>query len=403
MSVKGLRRAAGQVLRLAVNDLRLTAKDRAALIWMLLLPLAFMWLFGQQRSSTTPKVALGIEDQDGGWLAQALRDELGDEKLSLVEMKKATPAEPEANSEPPPRTLVIPAGFTAGVLAGEQQTLQLEKQSDASEEFSLAAQMHIVRAIVRTIGRLVEVAAEGGGVAEDGAGTSGGEDPRAERFRALASRPSLVQLAVTTAGQGRRVPSGRAQSVPGMLTMIVLMMTLIYGGVFLANEKQGGVLRRLVAMPLSRGEILLGKLCGRLFVAGVQILLLLAAGRYLFGVSWGDSPLGLTLVLASYALAVAGLSLLLGALVATPEQAQGVGWLLSMVLAALGGCWWPSEVMPGWLWNAAHVLPTAWAMDAFHALISFGQGWPAVRLPVLALSGFGLLFTALAARWLRYE
>ena len=74
-----------------------------------------------------------------------------------------------------------------------------------------------------------------------------------------------------------------------------------------------------------------------------------------------------------------------------------------MVLAGLGGCWWPSEVMPPWLWNVAHALPTAWAMDAFHALISFGSGLDAVVLPSTVLVGFGLLFSVLGGRFLRFE
>ena len=103
------------------------------------------------------------------------------------------------------------------------------------------------------------------------------------------------------------------------------------------------------------------------------------------------------------ALAVAGLAVLLGALLRTPEQASGIGWMLSMILAAMGGCWWPSEVVPDWLWKAAHVLPTAWAMDAFHALISFGSGVEAIAGPSAALVAFGLLFAGLGARFLRVD
>ncbi len=72
-----------------------------------------------------------------------------------------------------------------------------------------------------------------------------------------------------------------------------------------------------------------------------------------------------------------------------------------MVLAALGGCWWPSEVMPRWLWSAAHVLPTPWAMDGLHALISFGRGVEAAVVPAAVLLGFAALFAALGSRLLR--
>ncbi|MES1243380.1 MAG: ABC transporter permease [Acidobacteriota bacterium] len=373
--VSGIR----QVGLLALNDLRLTWRHKAAFIWMLLLPVAMMWVFGQTGRRAPQKVSLGIDDQDGGWLARALVAELADDRVDLKIVK--------AGEEPPARTLVIPAGFTESVLAGRQQELRLVQQPGSNAEFSLAAQVNTVRAIVRVLGRLSEL----------------GPEPPQAAYDALARRPSRVKVAVSTVGKGQAVPTGFAQSVPGILTFFVLMMTNIYGGVFLTVEKRQGMIRRQATLPLGRGRIFAGKLAGRMLMAGVQIAIYLLAGRLLFGLSWGHSPAGLALVLTCYAAAAAGLSLFLGAVLSTPEQASTVGWITGMVLGALGGCWWPSEVMPRWLWNAVHVLPTPWAMDALHALISFGRGVEAVLLPSAALLGFAVLFAGLGARLLRTD
>ena len=372
-----------QVALLALNDLRLTWRDKAAFIWMLALPVAFMWLFGQMGGGSQGplKVTLGVDDRDGQWLAHALIAELKDEQIELQDVKPG--------QELPRRILIIPAGFTASVLAAKPQELRLESQPGSDQEFSLAAQVTAVRAIVRVLGRLTELETP-----------SLPEGP--EAYEALARRPPLVRVKVSTAGKGRPVPTGFAQSVPGTLTFFVLMMTTIYGAVFLTLEKRQGMIRRQAMLPLSRGRILVGKLAGRMLMAGAQIVIYLLAGRLLFGVSFGDSPGGLLLVLFAYAAACSGLSLLLGAVLSTPEQASTVGWIVGMVLGALGGCWWPSEVMPRWLWSAAHVLPTAWAMDAFHSLISFGRGIEAVLLPSAVLLGFAALFTVLGARFLRW-
>lgn len=382
----------GKIIVLAGNDLRLTIRDRASFIWMLLMPIAFMWIFGQAGGGGTsgpPKFTLSVDDRDGGWLARAL---IADLESGNVELRPVAGIDPD-DDQPRVRTLVIPSGLTEGVLAGEQQRLALIKDADADQDFSLAAEVHITRTIVRTLGRLVEIEAA----------VEADADPivLVEEFRDRGRRPPLVGLEVSTAGTGRPVPAGFAQSVPGMLTMTVLMMTVIYGGVFLTNEKKSRMLSRQVTLPVTRRQIILGKLCGRFLIAAMQIAILLLAGRFLFGISFGNSALGLVLLLTSYALAVAGLAVMLGALLRTPEQASGVGWMLSMVLAAMGGCWWPSEVVPDWLWKAAHVLPTAWAMDAFHALISFGAGVEAVVAPSLALLAFGVLFAAVGARFLR--
>jgi ABC-2 type transport system permease protein len=279
------------------------------------------------------------------------------------------------------------------VLAGERQTLRLEREPGSSEDFGIAAQVHVVRAIVRALAGLIELSSEG---------ASASDERALARFREVAERPDPVRLHVSHAGGGHVVPSGRAQSVPGVMTMSVLMMTLIYGGVFLAMEKATGMVRRQATLPLGRAGIFAGKLLGRLLIAGLQIAMLVLTGRYLFGVSWGGSPAGLVLLLVSYAAAVAAMATFLGAVVDTAAQASSVGWITAMIFASLGGCWWPAEIMPRWLQAAAHALPTAWAMDGFHALISFGRGVDAVLLPAAMLFGFAAIFTLLGARCLRF-
>jgi ABC-type multidrug transport system permease subunit len=378
-----------RIALLALNDLRLTVRDRWSFLWMLLLPLAMMWFFGQMgggQGKGPPKFTLTVVDRDGGWVARAFVGEL---RTGNVELKELPPAEAEKSAKKV-RTLVLPEGFTANVLAGKQQTLRLDKDEGAASEFSRAAEVHIVRAIARTLALLVEMKQTGALTAAT----------PAEEFARLQTREPLVRLEVSTAGRGRAVPGGMAQSVPGILTMIVLMNTVIYGGVFLTIEKRGGMLRRQVSLPVSRAGLFAGKFGGRFIVAGLQTVVLVMAGRFLFRVDLGRSPAGLALLLACYIFAVAGIATFFGAVLQTPEQASAIGWIASMVMAAMGGCWWPSEVVPRWLWHAAHIFPTAWAMDAFHALISFGRGLDAVVMPALALLAFGLVFCALGARYL---
>lgn len=382
-----------RVLLLARNDLRLTMRDRASFFWMLLFPVAMMWFFGQLGAGRagTPPVALTVVDRDGGWLARSFVELLKSQGVEVRERPASEPA-PAAEKE---RRLTLPGGFTASLLAARPPKLQLERDAKADRDFSLAADVHVLRAISRTVGILIEMS-EGRRLPPQVP-----EAAAAAEFDRLAARPARVTLTVATAGQGRPVPGGMAQSVPGILTMTVLMMTLIYGGVFLAVERREGMLRRQVSLPLSRRGLLLGKLMGRIFVAGLQVTVLLAVGRLVFGVHFGRSPIALALLLAAYVFSVAGLATFFGAVLRTPEQAAAVGWIGSMVMAALGGCWWPSEVMPRWLWTAAHVFPTAWAMDGFHALISFGRGVEAVLPAVAFLLAFGAVCSLLGARMLK--
>jgi ABC-type multidrug transport system permease subunit len=377
-----------RLLRLAANDVRLTAKDRVAYFWILILPVFLIWLFGSigGGGGGAPKVPLTVIDRDGGWLAQAFAGELNRPNVELAILRGGDVAGETAKKAT--RWIELPAGFTEGALAGKQQRLKIETGENAQSDYSRAAEVVVIRAIARTLARVAEL-------------KQSSSPLTVASYDALRARPPLVALETSTAGRGAAVPRGLAQSVPGIMTFTVLMMTLIYGAVFLTIEKREGMLKRQLTLPISRTTILAGKVLGRVFIAMLQIAILVLAGRFLFNLDFGRSTPALVTLLLSYAFAVAGIATFLGAILANPEQASIVGWLSSMVMAAMGGCWWPSEVMPAWLRTAAHVFPTTWAMDGFHALISFGRGFEAVVGPSAALIGFGAFFTLLGARKLQ--
>ena len=81
----------------------------------------------------------------------------------------------------------------------------------------------------------------------------------------------------------------------------------------------------------------------------------------------------------------------------------GVGVLTTMVLAALGGCWWPIEITPEWMQSLALALPTGWTMDALHKLVNFGYE-PAAAAPHVAALAVGTVGCGWSgARIFRYQ
>lgn len=389
-----------QVFALGWNDLRLTLKDRQAFIWLLLMPVGMMWIFGlafNMGDGEEPRVYLCLDDRGSGWLGTALIAELDADQIDIRDLQ----AEPIEGDWQPPWTLVLPSGMTEKVLAGESVEVRLEVDPEANQQFEMSAEFAIRRALVRVTGRLLaselSPKEDGDVEADDVVSVAAVE----ARYEELAAEAPLVTLDVSRAGRGRPVPTGFAQSVPGVLTAIVLMMTLIYGGIFLITEKNAGMLRRQLSLPIPRLAVIVGKIFGRLLIASAQIVVLLTISVFAFGIDLGNSPAGLLLLIMSYALAAASLTTLVGAFLTTTEQVSTVGWLLAMALGFLGGCWWPFEVMPPWLQTIAHGVPTTWAMKGFHSLISYGYGIESVLMPSLALLGFSAVFAALAIRLLR--
>jgi len=81
--------------------------------------------------------------------------------------------------------------------------------------------------------------------------------------------------------------------------------------------------------------------------------------------NWGGSPLALFLVMLTSTLSAAALGTMLGTFIKTEGQANGISIMVGMVMAMMGGCWYPIELFPVGIRNAAQALPTYWAMQGF--------------------------------------
>lgn len=374
------------VTAIALHDLRGLLNDRAGLIWSFLMPAIFATFFGlvfrdNGGSPSDAKVHLSVLDQDGGPVAADLRSALEAAHLDLHHIDADTPAAQRV------RTLNIPADFSTQVEAGTPVTLRLEKEPDTNVQAAFVAQGRILAAVADLLADLASA---------DLASTETTSSPP--------SGP-LVGLDTKYAGQIVTVPSGFSQSVPGNAVMFVLLIALTYGAASLTSERIAGTLRRLASAPVSRTEIVIGKVVGRLLVAVVQISVFVVAGavaRRVLGIDLGGDLRLLWLVLFVYALAVAPLGILFGALFREPDTAANVGTLATLGMAALGGCWWPLEVVPETMQRLALIFPTGWAMKALHQIVSFGHGVDSIVVPLAVLLAFGTAFTFGASRFLRW-
>lgn len=403
MSGRGLSGSrAGRILTLGMLDLRLATRDKPALFWMVLLPVALMWVFGRAMSGggerARPQAEIAVVTEDDGFLAPLYLEALAREGVAIRAISEA-----QADSAAAASTVLrIPAGFTASVLAARPVELPLEPPRDSNTRLGPLAEIRIWEAVIGFLTTLRVTERElGTRVAGGGAGTD--SLLVSARYREVAARARAVSVIAADGAAGSPVPSGFGHSVPAVLTQSVLMMTVIYGAVFLAMEKVDGALRRQGTLPVSRGDIVLGKLLGRFLLAAAQIAVLVAVATLFYGARWGRDPGGLLVALAAFALCCAALGLLGGAIFRTPEQAGALGWIAPLVMAALGGCWWPLEIVPRGMQLAGHVSPAAWAMDAFHGLITYGGTLGDIVVPVLALLAFTAAATAAAARWLRWD
>jgi ABC-type multidrug transport system permease subunit len=168
-----------------------------------------------------------------------------------------------------------------------------------------------------------------------------------------------------------------------------------------AAKRRTGVLRRIMTLPVRRGELVAGQIYGLVLLGAVQIAFFLLVGRFAFHVNLGANLPGVALVLLVFAWVAAALGVLVGSLLDAQDRIIGICVLASLMMAAIGGCWWPLEIAPEAMKTAALFVPSGWALEALHRLISFGSGLEAVVVPLLVLLGFGAAATFAAARFFR--
>jgi len=213
-------------------------------------------------------------------------------------------------------------------------------------------------------------------------------------MEATAGGPIVV--VVTPAGnappQALRA-DGFSQSSPGMLVTFGLA-SIMASAITLLLERQSGTLRRLLTAPLTRWAVMGGKLGGVMTAGVLQALILILAGAFVFRVNWGQAPLALAVMVLAFAFAVSGLGMAIAGLARSYAQANALSQILTYSTAALGGAWWPIDIVPQWMQRAAMITPAYWAMRGFQDIIVRGQGVAAILPSAAVLAIMGAAFLA---------
>ncbi|MFQ5741142.1 MAG: ABC transporter permease [Acidobacteriota bacterium] len=372
---------------IARKDLLYMLRQRETLLWTFLMPVLFFYFIGTITSgfggagSSQDKLAVWAPEGSGFLVDEVV------ERLQEQDYKVERP-ETEEEFLGYRRRLRLPSGLTDSVLAGQQVTVRLQHRGGGlGGDYD---QIRVSRALYTVLADVVVVSEEG-------------ETPTAESIQKLRQAPRMLQLQVAPAGNRIKIPTGFSQAIPGTMVMFTLLIMLTSGAVLLVVERKEGLLRRLASTPISKTSVVLGKWSGRMVLGLIQIGFAMLAGALLFDMDWGPDLPMVSLVLISYAGLNACLGLLLGSLARTESQAIGIGVLSANLLAALGGCWWPIEITPGWMQTLSLLLPTGWAMDAMHKLVSFGAGASSAVPHLVVMILASVAIGATSVRLFRYQ
>jgi ABC-2 type transport system permease protein len=418
-------------ITIALNDLRIFFGSRGNLVGLVVIPgiltlaIGFFYPIGDGEGDT--RLRVDIVDQDSSQLSNRFLDtlrqvnqrlvlcpmdndvedicEIGDE-ASREDAFDVTWATARVEDGTALAAVVIPSGFGAQLEAAESLDVVYISDED------LTAPGYIRQAVQTAIQRVngaVVAARVGTQVAEDlqvitTVGTEADALAHGIYDRAAAlwdqdlTAVDFEQTAEDDSENGN--VTGFSQSVPGMGTMYVMFM--VFGGMAaLVGERKQWTLQRIISMPVSRSQLLGGKILSRFVLGMIQYLIVFGIGA-LVGVQYNDL-LALLAVMVAFTLCATALSFAVGTRVDDEAQANSLSNLLVLTLAPLGGAWWPLIIVPVALRVVGHASPVAWAMDGFYALLFENGTFADVIVPVSVLLALATAFFAIGIWRFRYD
>lgn len=381
------------LIAIAGIDLLITLRDRGSLIWMFLMPLIFVFIFGNAFQSRGPNDAarpLPVVLEDERFLGRVVIEGMRDETWDPYTISRN-----DSTFESLRTWIEIPRGFTDSVLSGKGAAIRLVERENGRAIIQRGFHINALKMTVETLTILFGI--------PDSILTTRSDAELETIYSSMAERPPPVFLSSRNAANIKKLPSGFLLAVPGNLVMFVLIVALTGGAAQVAIEAGRGHLRRLGMSPLTPMEIFFGKLLGRTVVAITQTAFLVVTSTLLFGMRWGSDPVALVLLLLIFSFVTSSIGVLLGLRIRKPETAASLGVLATLTMASLGGCWWPLEIVPDTMKAVGHIFPTAWAMDALLNLVAYEGNLVTIAPNLFILLGYGLLFGLLASRLLKFE
>jgi len=231
-------------------------------------------------------------------------------------------------------------------------------------------------------------------------------------IQAAAGVAQVRNLAILGAAAGRPLPPIEARVrprynpglrspnyiVPGLVGVILTLTMVLVTAMAIVRERERGTLEQLIVTPITRTELMLGKIAPYVGVGLVQMSAVLFLGRFVFDVPLTGNVLLLYGVALIFVVASLSLGLFISTLVRTQQQAMQVSFVFVLPNILLSGFMFPRQAMPlVFQWLGA-LLPLTHFLKVLRGILLKGVGVPALWPEVLILCAFAVGLIGLAVR-----
>ena len=389
-------------LHIALLELKLFLNNRAELAFSIALPiLLFALMYGALSNDSEVFTPASVVDLDGGPHARELVRRL--DSLAAVEVEERTDADADAALDRSAIlfAVVIPAGFSEAMEAGEPAPLVFRQRGNGGDTGQ------IVAAIVRGIARDMATDAR---VRVQVQRALAGSGVPAERIEAeVGAQLASMRASPPVAVEVWRPPYNKLREwmeeeesgddlfsrlLPGLIVMFV-MFSVTLAAQAMVEDRRTGTLERLMTTRLGVNQLFAGKFLSGVARAMFQTVVMLSLA---FAVFWPGGPLAFVELLAFALLAAAaftGVSLVIGAVARTRNQAAWAAVFFTLLMVVFSGTFF--EIAEGSLMHSiSRATINAYAIDAMQNIIGKGEHLGQQWLEMAVMAGVAVVGLSVA-------
>lgn len=310
--------------KLFISNLKMLARNRQSLFWVLFFPLMFTFIFGLFFSDNTSMGTIAIINKSDSKVASGLVETLDKSEIFKTQNEDNLDiAKDEIKKSQVAAAVYIPEGF--GLLPADP-----EKQ--------------------------VEIIYDPGSQAYSGLNGLVGQYLTAVNFK--------VQNAVPVFSSKLEPVSDRNLTyfdfiLAGVLGLALMNSSIIGIGVNMAKYREDKILKRITTTPVKSWKFVLAEVLSRLMINFLQISIILAVGKFLFDAHIYGNIFIILLMAMVGAFLFQSIGFVVASFSKTADAAQGMAQAIALPMMFLAGVFFPIDSLPKWLYLIVQYLPLA--------------------------------------------
>ncbi|HET8760192.1 MAG TPA: ABC transporter permease [Nitrospiria bacterium] len=363
-----------RLLAISRKELIQLRRDTRSLLLAFLLPVLLLVLFGYAITFDVEHIATAVLDQDRSARSRELIEAFKSSGYFTVteELERSSDIDPALKGWRAQVALVVPPDFAAHLGAGRQAAFQvLVDGSDANTATIILA---YAQAVVQTYSTAVTV-------------------------QGRSVRPLIT--ADTRVWYNEELTS-RNMIVPGLVAVIMMIIAAMLTSLTIAREWERGTMEQLAATPVTRVEVVVGKLLPYLGIGLIDVVTSTALGVALFGVPFRGDPFLLMILAFFFLIGALGLGIFISAAARSQLLATQMAMMATFLPAfLLSGFMYAIDVMPKALQVLTYLVPARYFLVVTRGIFLKGVHVEVLRaqgLLMIVFAGAGLLLAIRAFR-----